>query len=498
MRVRFPHTGLGGLVALACGAATTLGACASSEGIVQQARPIAPAAVGLASDARSPSEPAFAPDWWARFDDAELTGQIERALEGNPGLKAARARVARADALARLAGATAGPQVNASVDATRQRYSANSIVPPPLGGSTQTVASAQLGASWELDFFGRNAAAIGAAIGAGRAARAESQASRIALAGNVARTWVQLSRLLAQREVASRTLAQREEILDLIRRRVRGGLDTMVELRQGEGALPETRQRIEELDEQIVLTRHALAALSGRGPDAADAVAPRLASIRMLELPSVIPADLIGRRADVTAARWQLEALSSDVKGARAQFYPNVDLTAFAGLASLGLDRLVDAGSRQWGVGPAIRLPIFDGGRLRANLGAKTAELDAAIERYNGAVIDAVHQAADQLSTLKSLAVQRAEQASAQAAAESAWSLAKQRYGAGLATYLVVLNAEASLLNQRRLQVDLKARTLDAQIALIGALGGGFRPEAPDSAAPPPPLPPAPVSGVLQ
>lgn len=467
--------------AAACVSALLLSACANSDGIEQRAQPIAPATVGLNAEPAGLSEPAFAPEWWTAFNEPALTELIERALAGNPGLRLAQARVARADALAAQASAAAGPQVNGSTDATRQRYSENSIVPPPLGGSVRTVANAQVGASWELDFFGRNAAAIRAAIGARRAAQAEAQAARVALAGSVARNWVQLSRLIAQREVAQRTLAQREEILDLIRRRVRGGLDTTVELRQGEGALPESRQRIEELEEQIVLSRHALAALTGRGPQAVNDLAPRLATIRALEMPSRIPADLIGRRADITAARWQIEAAGGEVDAARAQFYPNINLNAFFGLASLGLDRFVEAGSRQYGVGPAIRLPIFDSGRLRANLGTKTADLDAAIERYNAGVIDAVHQAADPLTSLKSLEVQRTEQAQAQAAAESAWELATQRYKAGLATYLVVLNAEASLLNQRRQAVDLKARTLDAQIALIGALGGGFRAEPPPS-----------------
>lgn len=451
-----------------------LAGCASSDGIVRRASPIAPEAVGLEAQTAALSAPAFASDWWTAFNAAELNRLIERALAGNPNLRLAQARVARAEAIAAQAGAVAGPQINGAIDATRQRYSANSVVPAPLGGSTRTVASAQANASWELDFFGRNAASIRAAIGARHAAQAEAQAARVALAGSVARTWLQLSRLLALRELAQRTLAQREAILDLIRRRVRGGLDTTVELRQGEGALPEARQRIEEIDEQIALSRHALAALSGRGPDAADDLAPRLDALVPLALPSRIPVDLIGRRADLTAARWQVEAAGSEVDGARAQFYPNINLNAFLGLASLGLDRLVEAGSRQWGVGPAVRLPIFDSGRLRANLGVKIADLDAAIERYNAKVIDAVHQAADPLRSLESLEVQRAEQASAQAAAESAWQLATQRYKAGLASYLVVLNAETSLLSQRRQAVDLKARVLDAQVALIGALGGGF------------------------
>ena len=133
------------------------------------------------------------------------------------------------------------------------------------------------------------------------------------------------------------------------------------------------------------------------------------------------------------------------MKSAKAQFYPNINLTAFIGLQSIGLDQLVKSGAEQWGVGPAIRLPIFDSGRLRANLRGKTADVDAAIESYNGAVLDAVHDAADQISSLRSIGRQQVEQAGAQqAAAESAYDLATQRYKAGLSTYLTVLNAETS------------------------------------------------------
>ena len=148
-------------------------------------------------------------------------------------------------------------------------------------------------------------------------------------------------------------------------------------------------------------------------------------------------------------------------------------LTAFAGLSSVGLNRLIGTGSEQWGVGPALRLPIFDSGRLRANFRGKTTDLDAAIESYNSVVLDAVHDAADQISSLRAIALQQAQQASAQAAMESAYDLARQRLKADLSTYLIVLNAESSVLTQRRQVLDLKARTLDTQIALVRALGGG-------------------------
>ena len=309
---------------------------------------------------------------------------------------------------------------------TRQRFSANSIYPPPLGGSIRTLGTAQASALVGVRFLRPQPRRDRSGGGLERAAQADKDAARVMLASNVARTYVQLGRLFEQREVAARSLQQRDEILSLIKQRVQGGLDTNVELRQGEGALPETRQQIEQLDEQIALTRHALAALTAQAPNALDGLIVPLSTVQAVPLPAAVPADLLGRRADITAARWRIEAATSDMKSAKAQFYPNINLTAFVGLASIGLNQLIKAGSEQYGAGPAIRLPIFDSGRLRANLRGKTADLDAAIESYNGAVLDAVHDVADQISSLRSIDRQQAEQASAQAAAESAYDLATQ------------------------------------------------------------------------
>lgn len=460
------------IVALASTLVLTLAGCASSAGIAPVATTIAPAAVGLDTQASTAD---VAADWWKGFGDARLSELVERALAGNPNLKIAQARLARAQAAVGGAKANEGPQVNGAVDVTRQRFSENYIYPPPLGGSIQTIGTAQINASWELDFFGRNRAAIEAAVGAERAAQADVQAARVLLASNVARSYVQLARLVEQREVAVRSLKQRDDMLALIKQRVQGGLDTNVELRQGEGALPETRQQIEQLDEQIALTRHALAALTAQPPNALDALTPPLQTVRAVPLPAAVPADLLGRRADISAARWRVEAASSDARSAKAQFYPNINLTAFIGLSSIGLDQLVKSGSEQYGAGPALRLPIFDSGRLRANLRGKTADVDAAVESYNAAVIDAVHDVADQISSIQSIARQQAEQERAQASAESAYDLATQRYKAGLGSYLTVLNAESGVLAQRRLAADLKARAIDSQVALIRALGGGYR-----------------------
>jgi len=245
-------------------------------------------------------------------------------------------------------------------------------------------------------------------------------------------------------------------------------------LRQGESAVPETEQQIEALDEQIAFARHGLAALAARPPDAYDGLSPRLRTVRAVALPAELPSDLLARRADLDAARQRIEAASQDVLVAKAQLYPSVNLVAFVGLSSLGVNRLLNSGSEQYGAGAAIRMPIFDAGRLRANVQGRTADFDAAVDSYNAALIEAVRDVADQIKSVRSVERQRRTQANSQAASESAYDLALQRFRAGLGTYLTVLAAENNVLVQRRLAADLKARALDSQVALARALGGGY------------------------
>ena len=465
-------------------AALVLAACASSAGIAPSTQPVNAAALGLPVGGAESGSALVPAKWWLAWGDADLSDLMARALAGHPSLQVAQARLAKAGAGVAGEQGSAGPKLSANADATRQHFSANSIYPAPLGGSTRTLGNAQFAGSWEIDFFGRHRASLDAALGAQRAAQADLAAARNVLTSQMGQSYVQLARLLAQREVAERTLAQREQMLGLIRQRVSAGLDTQVELRQGEGALPDTRQQIEQINEQITSVRNALAALAGMAPHSLAALKPALPSDQRLALPGNLPANLLGNRADIVAARWRIEAATLGVQAAKAQFYPNVNLTAFAGLSSIGLGNLVEAGSRQYGVGPAFHLPIFDAGSLRANLSGKAADVDAAVAAYTGAVTEAVRETADQLDSLRSVARQRHEQALAQAAAESAYDFARQRYGAGLSGYITLLNAKSAVLAQRRQAVDLQARALSAQVGLMRALGGGYAPDLPAAPVP--------------
>jgi NodT family efflux transporter outer membrane factor (OMF) lipoprotein len=413
-------------------------------------------------------------NWWSDYQDRALDHLIEQALQGQPSLQTTLARLQQAQAAVDTSSAATLPQVNASVDMTDQRFTKNGLYPPPLAGGTKWSNNAQLGASWELDLFGRQRAALNASIGQLRAAQAEVQAARVLLASNVASGYFNLARIVENRRVAMDSLAQRQQVLDIVRQRIDAGLDTKVDLRQAEGLIAQSQVEIESLHDAAARARHALAELSGQGPHALDSLSPLLASVHSTLLPSALPADLLGRRADLVAQRWRVEAAQRNVDVARTMFYPNVSLTAFIGLSSLGLDKFLEAGSLQYGAGPALHLPIFEGGRLRANLSSKSADVDIAVDGYNTTLLRALREVADEMSTLKSLERQQRAQTDASVAADGAYELALQRYKAGLGNFLTVLTAQTNVLAQQRASTELKARHLTSEVALTRALGGGF------------------------
>lgn len=461
---------------LAAAAITLLfmGGCADPGATTATSRPMTAADAGL--DVKTAAWTGPQAQWWRDFGNMQLDGLIDAALQRNPNLQAASARLARATADAAAAGAQLLPQAGASASVTRERYSANGLYPAPLAGNVWNTGDLTLSGSWELDFFGRNAAALDASLGIERATQADVAAARVLLAAQVANAYVQLAQAMDERDVLARTLEQRERLYKLIGDRVAAGLDTQVELRQGEGALPDTRMQIEAVNARIAGWRHALADLTAQPLAATESVAPHLRDLNLEPLPAAgLTADLLGQRADIAAARERAGASLAHVREARAAFYPSVNLTAFIGLSALGLDNLLQGDSRQLGVSPAIHLPIFEGGRLRAGLQGASADSDAAIDSYNQTVLSAVHDVADQMTATASVKRQQIEQVQSARAAEAAYALAEQRYQGGLGTYLQVLSAETAVLTQRRNAVDLQAQALQARINLCRALGGGYR-----------------------
>lgn len=472
---------LGG-AALSLAAAAVVAGCAAQGTALPAAQPLSGAQLGVV-DASTPNVPDVPADWWHALGDPALDRLIERALRDQPMVRQATARLAQAQAALQVQGAAGDVHFAQTADIARQRFSANGIYPAPLGGNWWDTGTLRTSASWSLDYFGRERAALAAVMGQAQAAAAEGAVARLTLAGEIARGWIALGRALAQRAVLQSQLAQRTQMLALIRQRVEAGLDTAVELRQGEGALPDARVQIEMANEQIELLRHQLAALSGQGPEALREAAPALPTGTFVPPVDQLGLDVLGRRPDVQAARWRAEAAARQIDVARTAFYPDIRLTAFVGLDALGLGEVLRADSRMLGTGAALHLPLFDGTRLRGQLRGKEAEYNVAIEQYNGVLLAALRDAADALTSRASVQRQITEQQDALRHAEAAYDLALQRYRAGLSTYLTVLQAQSQVLAQRRQAVELQARDAQTQVALLKSLGGGWSADAAVAAA---------------
>ncbi len=436
--------------------------------------------VGLSGAAAEP----VAESWWDSFQDPQLDRLIRQGFKDSPTLAQAQARVAAALAQVQSAQAALGPKANLDVSSLYQRAPQNYVIPPPLAAHTFWVSQAGGSLSWDLDFWGRQADALHSARDLAQSARFDVDNARLMLAGAIAQAYIELYRQNALADIAQRSEAQRQNILDITHRRVSAGLDTQLEIREAEGQLPQARVAYEQARAAADLAVHELATLSGQGADAyASIQRPVLDVQAVLPVPTELPINLLARRPDVLSARLSVEAADAQRLAAKAAFYPDVSLHALAGIGAFGLNNLVQWNARGYGVGPVLSLPIFDGGRLRAEYRGSEAQLDGAISSYNDTVLRAVQQTADQLTRLDALANEQRDQQQTLEATEAAYKLAEERYRAGLASYLSVLNAETQVLAARQAMVDILTSQAVARVTVLLAVGGSFDPRAPGEAA---------------
>ncbi|MBL6752306.1 MAG: efflux transporter outer membrane subunit [Nevskia sp.] len=462
-----------------------LAACAGFSGVAPSAQRLQPQALDAGAALRAAQAGAAwpQPSWWQAYGDPQLDRLVADTIAGNPGLAAAQARVAQARGLAEVARAGSLPQLDGEAAFLRTYTTHEEATLSPTQAHTYWQGSALLQASYDLDLWGAQRSALEAALDRVQAAAAETQAARLALATAAVQGYAALAGLYAERDVAQADLERRRNILELARRRYAAGLGTRLEINQAATALPEDEAQVERIEQALALRRNQLAALAGRGPGYGEALArPALKPGSAVAVPADLPAALLGRRPDIAAQRWRVEAASSGIAEARARFYPNVNLSAMAGVASLNLTRLFTDSAAIGTIGPAISLPIFEGGRLRGNLRVQAAAYDAAVDGYNAALIGALREVADAVAALRSLARQRERTQAALDLAQAANGQALLGFRGGLTDYLGVLNTQAELLAQQRSLAQIAAAQLQAHAALMDALGGGFDASAERSA----------------
>lgn len=465
-------------------AAALLAGCADMGKVRPQAVQLKPGQLDPGKALSAASAGAAWPDehWWEALHDPQLNRLVNTALSENPSLRATLARVRQAQSLAGVAQAATLPRVDASASADRELYSAHSTIPAPLAGNYAWKNTATLSGSYDLDLWGRNRDALAAALDEVHLAAAESQMARLALETSIVRSYIKLSLAYALQDSVAENLAQRQRILDITRRRKDAGLASDIDVTSIETTLPAGRREHEQYGETIALLRNQLAALIGKGPGDGDAIARPMLALQAgapdgatAAVPANLPAELVGRRPDIVAQRWRVEAAGARIEGAKKDFYPNINLAAFVGVQSLGFGHFLEAGSQMRGVAPAISLPVFEGGRLRSQLGNQTAIYDGAVEQYNATVIQAMSDVANAVVKMASVRQQDLLAQRALASAKRQQQLAQRAYQAGLTDTLNVINAQLALLNEQQQMAQVAGKQLDNFALLMSALGGGVK-----------------------
>ncbi len=457
--------------------AIALAGCAGTHGLVPQSSLHDPARLEAARSLRDATlSPAAWPrhDWWRALGDPALDALIEHALAGSPTVEAADARLRRALAQARLAEAGLKPTLGAGAQYTHIKLP--DALPAPVGGMSVGSTMVSLNFAWAPDLWGGQRARWHAALGNASASEAEAQAARITLAGNIAHAWIALAQAHESQDAARAEAERSAGLRTLGEQRARAGIDSAIVVEQSASAEAAARSQIEAAGQQIEALHNTLAMLAGEGPDYGIGIGrPRLLA-SPAEVPSLLPSELVSRRADVAAARWRVEAAARNIKAARADFYPSINLSAMVGVVAPSLGQLFRDDSVLAYGGPAVSLPILDGGRLRSQLAGRNAEFDIAVADHDQVVLNAIRQVTDAVQAARALDAQIAASTQARESAARAARLMRQRRQAGLANQLDVLNTDRPLAQLDQQLATLRARRRDAAVDLDIALGGGLSP----------------------
>ncbi len=418
-----------------------------------------------------------AENWWQSYGDPQLASLVEEALRDAPDIAAVAARMRRAEAFMKVSRSALMPQVSANASVAEQKLSYNYLTPRNMTpDGWQDYGQGTINLNWEIDFWGKNRAGLAAASSELEARRAEAALVRLNIASAIAMNYSELARLHALRDTVTRTVEIRKKTVELFAERFANGMETQGSVSEARARLAAANGELLFIDEQIGLTKNRLAALVGAGPDRALSIKrPTVNLAGTFSLPAQLSVDLLGRRPDVIVARLMAEAQAHRIDQKKAEFYPNVNLSAFIGVQSLGLNTLTKSGSDIGGIGPAVSLPIFTAGRLQGELREKVAAYEEMVANYDATVAHALEDVAGTALSMKALAAQLEQGKEAVAEAAEAHRVARNRYAGGLANFIEVLYAEDLLLNNQRVLTGLQSRAFTLDVALQRALGGGYQ-----------------------
>jgi len=440
-------------------------------------------------------------DWWTLFGDATLDDLEKQATTSNQNLRAAVARVSEARATARIAEADFFPNITLDPQAAEIHTTANQLKPPGTNYSSYTGTSLQvpLDLSYEVDIWGRVRRTFEAATATAEASVADYETVLLTLKSDVAQDYFSMRSLDAEHALLVRTAADRQKALNLVQDRFKGGASSALDLAQAQTQLSAVQAEATDIGVRRSQLEHALAVLTGR-PPAGFTIPEHPLDLALPPVPAGLPSELLERRPDVAEAERLMAAANARIGVAKAAFFPVVRLTGDFGVESSDIANLFTWGSRSWGIGPSISIPIFEGGALSANLKNIKAAYDEATANYRQQALVAFEDVEDGLSGLRILSTEAAQQGQAADAARRAAQLSDDQYKNGLVNYLQIVDAEQTELDNERIAVQINGQRFVTTVMLIKALGGGWAdstllptlPPAPASSDPVPPVPAVP------
>jgi NodT family efflux transporter outer membrane factor (OMF) lipoprotein len=418
-------------------------------------------------------------EWWKDYNDPQLNSLIAKALNDAPDMQIARQRITLAEAQAKATMAADGPQIDFSADAERQKMSAEGLMGPfaitdPAAGTTgpwYTNGTFGLTAGWDLDLWGKNRAQVEARIGKVNAQKAEMEQTRQLLASSVARLYWEWQTQAAVGDVLVQIKHEQENIIGADRELYLHGITSSVE-----GV--ETDINASKTEEQLAGVKGKMKAVEARLQALTNTTSMKLTRHALPTAEAALPAtlgyELLARRPDLQEAHWYIEASLSEVDAAKAAFYPDVNLMAFLQQDALHLSDLFRSSAQQMGVTAGLTLPIFDSGRLNANLDIAQAQNNLSVANYNKAVVDAVNQVARTASEVETLTAKNQQQRQVEKDAARVVALAQARFSAGIIAGSRVSEAKIPALKEHIATLTLKGQYVDATLQLTSALGGGY------------------------
>lgn len=414
-------------------------------------------------------------DWWRGFRSRELSDIIEQARESNLDIAAAVARIVQADATSRIAGSALLPIVDADGGVTKSQSSSNTGI--GASGNRRTIYSASLTASYEIDFWGKNRAALQSAEQSAVAARYDREVVGLATVVTTANAYFQVLAAQDRLRVARDNLTSATRVLNLIRQRLEAGTASELDTSQQESVVNSLRATIPPLEQTLQQNKNALAVLMGIPPERVKIRGGTLRSVAIPRVTPGLPSELIAQRPDIRFAEAQLAAADADVANARAQLLPSITLTGTGGYQSAALKTLFEPQSTFYNLAAGVTQPIFEGGRLTGNLDFEKGRQDELIQNYRKSVISGFADVENALTAIRQTGEAERLQAQVVASSRRAFDISEQRLNEGTVDLVTVLNTQQTLYQAQDALAQARLNRLLAVVQLYQALGGGWLPK---------------------